>query len=196
MEKLLRAALASGAILGPSAGDTTYAVELRKEAGTSYRVFLDQSRMTDLWDRMWRATAGPTEARENLARFGLAYDLARGPKPTDQIDKIRMEISAFRPIGVSSEYVGRITITNISKAKLVAPVSLAAWPWYTDEEMIEPRPSDFTVLTKWFSRPYFDLPVHESLDPGESVSLDVRLRNPNHSPVEFRAMLFAGPGDR
>jgi hypothetical protein len=89
--------------------------------------------------------------------------------------------------------VGEIVVTNVSNETLPAPVSLVLWPRIVGQKMVEPRPSGFT--TQLWSKPYFDLPVGQSFDPGESVRIAVRLLN-DEQPVEFGTMLFAGPGDR
>lgn len=118
---------------------------------------------------------------------------AQGPPPRDWIDKVRVDYSGFRPIGTSHTYVGTLVVTNVSSEKLPAPVSLVLWPRIIGQKLVEPRPSGFTI-GPW-SKPYFDLPVGESFDPGESIRIPVRLVN-DRQPVEFGTVLLAGPGKR
>jgi hypothetical protein len=200
MKELLDSVVSCVAVRSPTmSADTSFAVELSARIRANdrhYRVPLDEDEMADLWGKLWRSVAPPTDARAALAGFGQGYGLARGPAPKDQMDKVRLDYSGFRPIGMTSEYVGLVTVTNVSRARLAAPVSLVLWPWISGVEISWPKPSGFTVLSGPWPRPYFDLPVGESFDPGESVQVRVHLRNASHQSVELRAMLFAGGGDR
>jgi hypothetical protein len=200
MRRLAGAAAACRAVSRPRMGaDTTFAVDLSVRAGEDSArclVALDHEEMTELWRALWDAASEGSGLRHILAGFGWAHGLLHGSGLEDEIGKVRVEYSGFRPVPGTDDYVGAVTIRNVSTVALPSPVTLVLWPRILGTKIVQPKPSGYTLLSQRWPRPYFELPVGRALEPGESAELRIRLHNPGHQPLEFGCGLYAGEGER
>jgi hypothetical protein len=159
------------------------------------RVFERVVRSTNgklIFGRLLAALAANDSAKAALLSYACAVGMLPQGPPSDVTNRIAIRVRGFRKDRGNGNFVGTARLTNTSGQSITGPMIFVFQP---PGDVDAVSPSGRTCAIYPYGAPFYTLPIGSSLAPNQSVTLTLRLNNPDEARIELSYQrVYAGAG--